>query len=49
MTTEIRLFALNSKKEKVLDRGQNDFKCEDNNDSNKKKCSTIEIMISYHK
>ena len=28
MTTEIRFFALQSKKEEVLDRGQNDFKCE---------------------
>ena len=31
MTTEIRLFALKSEKEKVLDRGQNGFQCEDNN------------------
>ena len=30
MTTEIRFSALKSKKEKVLDRGQNGFYCEDN-------------------
>ena len=33
MTTEIRFFALKNKKEKVLDRGQNGFKCEDNNNN----------------
>ena len=36
MTTEIRFFALKSKKEKgILDRGQNGFQCEDNNNNNK--------------
>ena len=33
VTTDIRFFALKSKKEKVLDRGQNG-KCEDNNNNN---------------
>ena len=33
MTTEIRFFALKSKKEKVLDRGQNGFQCEDSNNN----------------
>ena len=41
MTTEIRFFALKSKKEKVLDRGQNGFKCEDNNNNNN-------IVVCYH-
>ena len=31
MTTEIRFFTLKSKKEKVLDRGQNGFECENSN------------------
>ena len=31
---ETRFFALKSKKEEVLDRGQNGFQCEDNNDNN---------------
>ena len=34
MTTESRFIALKSKKKKVLDRGQNDFQCEDNNNYN---------------
>ena len=34
MTTEICFFALKSKKEKVLDRGQNGFECDDNNNNN---------------
>ena len=33
MTTEIRFFALKSKKEEVLDRGHNVFLCEDNNNN----------------
>ena len=33
MTTEIRFFALKSKKEKVLDRGQNGFFCEGKNNT----------------
>ena len=34
MTTEIRFFTLKRKKNKVLDRGQSGFYCEDNNNDN---------------
>ena len=37
MTTEIHFFALKSKKKKVLERGQNGFKYEDNNNNNDKR------------
>ena len=44
MTTETRFFALKSKKENVMDRGQNGF---DNNNNNNNTSDAVQIVCSY--